>query len=83
MVAMPNNMVGDSYDPLSFLLADEGEVLQHERSFMVFHPAFLDAPLMKISTLREGRMQDQYALSSPELAHWLFEQGVQLISIGK
>lgn len=83
MVAMPNNMVGDSYDPLSFLLADEGEVLQHERSFMVFHPAFLDAPLMKISTLREGRMQDQYALSSPELARWLFEQGVQLISIGK
>lgn len=83
IVAMPNNMVGDSYDPLGFLLRDEGEVLRHERSFMVFHPAFLDAPLMKISTLREGRMQDQYALSSPELAHWLSEQGIQLISIGK
>ncbi len=78
---MPDSMAYDSYDPLSFLIDDEAGVLSHERTVMVFHPAFLDEALVKISTLREGRMKDFAALVSPRFASWIGENGVELAPI--
>ena len=79
---LPNNMVYDSYDPLHFLMSSESGILTHEKTFVVFHPAFLDESLMEISSLREGRMKDQAALSSPALKKWLDDNDVMLRPIG-
>ena len=75
-------MVYDLYDPLHFLMSGESGIVTHEKTLVVFHPAFLDESLMEISSLREGRMKDQAALSSPSLKKWLDDNGVMLRPIG-
>lgn len=78
---LPNNMDYDSYNPLQFLMSDDAGILTHESTFVVFHPAFLDQELMEISSLREGRIKDQAALSSLRFNVWLVEHSIDLISI--
>lgn len=78
---LPNNMDYDSYDPLQFLMSDDAGILTHESTFVVFHPAFLDQDLMEISSLREGRIKDQAALSSLQFKTWLAEHGICLMPI--
>ena len=62
-------------------MRDVAGILTHESTFVVFHPAFLDQELMEISSLREGRIKDQAALSSLRFNVWLVEHSIDLISI--
>ena len=79
---LPCNLDYVSYDPLSFVMGESSGILSHNRTILVFHPGFLDWRLFEVSTLRESRMKDQAALSSPEFRKWLIEHEVELIPIG-
>ncbi len=67
-------------DVESFFLNDERHILDHEIALVLFHPGFVDADLMRMSTYHGVRIRDCEALCSPHVKQWIKENRVELIN---
>lgn len=78
---LPNCIGNPSYDPFAYVL-EEGtsfyEEHQKECVMMVFHPGYIDAFLMKHSTLVEARPLEVELLSSQVLKDWIKDNSYTL-----
>ena len=77
------------YDPLGYLLRDDGNLLKEDRAMCVFHPGWIDTYMYEDfmfwynydHTYFDGCMLvDLMALTSPKLAQWIIDNKVELIS---
>ncbi len=78
-----------TYDPLGYLLRDEGGLLQKETAGFTLHPGYLDSYVYDdfMFWYRYDRayfdgapLQDALCLTSPKLRKWLIENKVELVS---
>lgn len=67
-------------DVEAYFLSDEGHILDKEIALMLFHPGFIDADLMEMSTYHGVRIQDCKALCSKEVRAWIKEHNIELIN---
>ena len=67
-------------DPIDYILKDGFHVLDKEYAIMMFHPGFVDADIMKVSTFHGVRIKDTEALCSQEFKNWICENSIRLIN---
>lgn len=80
-VAMCFNMTPDNmYDPLSFILNDEGGVLDSEVVLMIFHPGYVDQDILRMSSFNMIRPLEVEALCSPQVKQWVADNGIELVN---
>lgn len=77
------------YDPLGYLLRDDGNLLQADRAMCVFHPGWIDTYMYEDfmfwynydHTYFDGCMLvDLMALTSPKLRQWIIDNKIELIT---
>lgn len=66
-------------DPLGKFMRHKEEILKHEYVMAGGHPGYIDAELMKLTSLSLGRMFDQAFISSQEMKDFVKENNVELI----
>lgn len=80
VAACPMGSMAPDYDPVKCLK----DAVQNARTDMpnifVCHPGYLDAYLLKSSSLTVNRTKEVEMLCDPKVREWLKEQGVELIT---
>lgn len=66
-------------DAESFFLNDEERILEHEIVMTIFHPGFVDADIMKMSSFHGIRIRDCEMLCSPRIKQWVKDNNIELI----
>ena len=67
-------------DLISYILEDQGKLLQHEYGYMISHCGYVDAPLFKLTSFHTCRAMDLYAMTSPQIKKWVLENNIELIT---
>lgn len=70
-----------SYDPVRYYIEDFDGLLAHDTVLTAWHPGYLDDCIMAESRMRECRVADVAALTSPILKQWIIDNGVELINM--
>ncbi|EOS61708.1 hypothetical protein C815_00488 [Firmicutes bacterium M10-2] len=80
-VLMCMDSMDKEYDPIAFLKQIvEADYEDHTIPVMVCHPGYLDAYILKTSSLLEPRTLEVDMATSPEVRQWLKEHDVELIT---
>lgn len=66
------------YDPLTYLIEDQGAILNKACAMVVFHPGFLDQYVLAHSSFTTSRTLEVEALCDPILKRWMRDQQIQL-----
>lgn len=64
----------------AYFLNDEGHVLDKDIALMLFHPGFLDAEIMEMSSYHGVRINDCKALCSIKVKQWIQDHDVEVIN---
>ncbi len=80
----------DKYDPLSFLIKDEGKILELPQDCVAatcWHPGYVDYYVLRLGdqggmakNFITSRPIDAQALCSQELLDWLVDKGIELVN---
>lgn len=66
------------YNPLTYLIEDQGDILNKACAMVVFHPGFLDQYVLTHSSFTTVRTLEAEALCDPIFKQWIREQQIQL-----
>lgn len=69
-----------AYDPVEYFVGDYDQLLGRNTVLTAWHPGYLDEYVMGESRMRECRVADVRALTSPRLKEWIIENKVELIN---
>ena len=72
--------IRETYDPVSYFIDDYDHLMQHSTVLTAWHPGYLDDYILRESSLKEARVKDIIALTSPVLKQWLVQNSIQLVS---
>lgn len=72
--------VRSTYDPVRYFIDDVDSLMSHETVLTAWHPGFLDDYILKESSLKEARVKDVQALTSPVLKQWIIDNGICLMN---
>lgn len=74
-------MTEDSmYDPMKYILEDEGNILNKELGLLVFHPGYVDMDILNWSSYNMIRPLEVEALCSQEVKDWVKENNIELVN---
>ncbi|OOM80882.1 ChbG/HpnK family deacetylase [Clostridium sp. BL-8] len=68
------------YDPFSYFLNDEGEILENNLSMIAVHPGYVDQNLLELSSYNMIRPLEVKVLTSIEIKDWIKRNNIELIN---
>lgn len=68
------------YDPFSYFLNDEGEILESNLAMIAVHPGYVDQNLLELSSYNMIRPLEVKALTSIEIKDWIKRNNIELIN---
>lgn len=71
------------YNPLNYLIEDQGDILNKDCAMVVFHPGFLDQYVLTHSSFTTIRTLEVEALCHPLVKEWLRDHHIQLCGLGE
>jgi predicted glycoside hydrolase/deacetylase ChbG (UPF0249 family) len=80
VAACPMGSMSPEYDPAECLRDAVKNARTDMPNIFVCHPGYLDAYLLRSSSLTVNRTKEVEMLCDPEMKKWLKEQGVELIT---
>lgn len=72
--------VDNLYDPFTYILSDEGEILDSELALIVTHPGYVDNDLLEMSSFTMIRPLEVKALTSVEIKNWVKHNNIELVN---
>ncbi len=67
-------------DPISYVIKDKGNLLQHKYGHIVTHCGYVDSVLFNLSSFNTCRTKDLEAFTSNEVKKWINDNNIELIT---
>jgi chitin disaccharide deacetylase len=76
----PRLLENNMYDPLSYILNNEGDILDKDLALIVTHPGYIDQDLLDMSSWTMIRPLEVEVLTSSKVKEWIIENRVELVN---
>lgn len=80
MAKFPKMSVDNLYDPFTYILNDEGEILDSDLALIVIHPGYVDQDLLEMSSYNMIRSLELKAFTSVVIKNWVKENNIELVN---
>ena len=77
---LPKMSQDSLYDPFSYILNDEAEILNSDLAMIAVHPGYVDQKLLEVSSYNMIRPLEVKVLTSIEVKDWIKKNNIELIN---